>query len=434
VTTKKLPTQPSLEQLRRQAKELIRSYRSGETTAQERIVFQLKNKANDIKAGRALASLSLAQLTVAREYGFESWPKLKFFIESLAMTFEEKLKAFVQAATSNRLYYAKYLLQNEPKLATYDLSTACLVGDVEYVEKALKQNLALVNSKVGIKNWEPLIYVCFSFFNKESSESAAKLLKVAELLVRQGANVNAFYMHNLEESSAQNQVPALYGPSGATNFPELAEFLLKSGASPDERESLYHSTEFKDKRCMQLLLKYGANPTKWGALHHQLDFEDEEGVETLLKAGADANFQYEGLGTSLHHAVIRGRSGKIIELLLKYGAKENVKNPEDKTPYEMALRFGNADAIKILAEKSPQKEWTLEEKFIAACAEANENLANEILKIKPNLVRHLPESELKLIADFASLNKIESVKLMLKLGFDLNQRGEWSGPVLHQAV
>lgn len=434
MTTKKLPSQPSLEQLRRQAKDLIRSFRAGDKSAQERLISQLKNKTSEIEEGKSQPSLSIAQLTIAREYGFESWPKIKFFIESLGMTYEQKLNAFVAAATSNRLYYAKYLLQNEPKLATHDLSTACLVGNVELVEKLISQTPALVKSKIGIKNWEPLIYVCFSFFNKDGSTTAENLLKVAALLVSKGADVNAYYLHKIGDSSPENQVPALYGPSGATNFPDLAEFLLKSGANPNERESLYHATEFRDKNCMRLLLKYGANPTKWGALHHILDTEDFEGTEDLLKAGADPNFQYENLGTSLHHAVIRGRSGKIIELLLKYEADPKALDPEGRTPYEESLRYGNLEAKKVLTGRSPQKELSTEEKFIAACAEADAKTAKDILASKPDILKTLPEKDLKLIADFAALNKIESVKLMLDLGFDINQRGEWAGPVIHQAA
>jgi len=41
---------------------------------------------------------------------------------------------------------------------------------------------------------------------------------------------------------------------------------------------------------------------------------------------------------------------------------------------------------------------------------------------------------LRLIAEFAALGKTSAVQLMLDLRFDVNQRGEWGGSVLHQAA
>src|SRR5258706_3289230 len=58
----RLPARPSLEQLQKQAKELLRKYRAGE---------------------RAQATLADAQFAVAREYGFDTWAKLKHYIENL---------------------------------------------------------------------------------------------------------------------------------------------------------------------------------------------------------------------------------------------------------------------------------------------------------------------------------------------------------------
>jgi ankyrin repeat protein len=434
VTTKSLPLQPSLDQLRRQAKDLIRAIRAGDTAAKDRLLVQLKSLSREIESGQRVISLSLAQLAIAREYGFESWPKLKFFVESEQMTFEQKLEAFVRAATSNRLYLAKSLLQSDPKLASHDLSTACLVGDFDLVERLIRQTPSLVFTKVGLKSWEPLLYVCFSYFNRESAETAARLLQIARLLIQLGANVNVWYLHEPEEPGSDNRIPALYGPCGETNFPELASILLEAGAQSEDRESLYHSTEFRDHKCLRLLLKHGADPKKWGALHRMLDFEDHEGAEILLTAGADPNKPYLQLGTALHHAILRGRSARVLSLLLQYGADASIKNPQGYTPYELALRFGHADAKQVLDAGQKPQQATRQELFISACANGDRDQAQELLAQSPNLVKMLGESDRKLIADFAALGKLEAVKLMLDLGFDLNQRGDWGGTVVQQAA
>jgi hypothetical protein len=64
---------PSLEQLARQAKDLLRQHRTGDVVAIER--FR--------SAGAEQISVSGAQLVIAREHGFESWANLKQHIETI---------------------------------------------------------------------------------------------------------------------------------------------------------------------------------------------------------------------------------------------------------------------------------------------------------------------------------------------------------------
>jgi hypothetical protein len=65
-----LPAHPNLDQLRRQARELLRAATEGEPSALTRI-----------RAVSGRASLSAAQLAVARGYGFASWPALHAEVE-----------------------------------------------------------------------------------------------------------------------------------------------------------------------------------------------------------------------------------------------------------------------------------------------------------------------------------------------------------------
>src|SRR5580704_16208132 len=65
-----LPGRPNLDQLRRQARELLRAAVGGEQAALARI-----------RAVSERVSLSAAQLAVAREYGFASWPALHAEVE-----------------------------------------------------------------------------------------------------------------------------------------------------------------------------------------------------------------------------------------------------------------------------------------------------------------------------------------------------------------
>jgi hypothetical protein len=64
-----LPERPDLDQLRRQAKELRRSVLAGDDDAIERL-----RRYADVDP--ATVTLSTAQLVIAREFGFASWPRL----------------------------------------------------------------------------------------------------------------------------------------------------------------------------------------------------------------------------------------------------------------------------------------------------------------------------------------------------------------------
>ena len=65
-----LPPRPSLDQLRRRAKELRDAARSGDPAALGRITVH----APAARAG--MVTLAAAQLAIAREHGYPSWPRL----------------------------------------------------------------------------------------------------------------------------------------------------------------------------------------------------------------------------------------------------------------------------------------------------------------------------------------------------------------------
>ena len=77
-----LPERPSLEQLRKQAKNLLRSAKAGDEQARARLAAVVPG------VGRrwfpSSPKLSDAQLVIARESGFESWPTLVRHVESIA--------------------------------------------------------------------------------------------------------------------------------------------------------------------------------------------------------------------------------------------------------------------------------------------------------------------------------------------------------------
>lgn len=82
--TRRLPAQPHLDIPKREARELQKQVRAGDNSAVERIRrLHPKFRSTDGMApAPATFRLSDAQLVIAREYGFASWPELKMRIEA----------------------------------------------------------------------------------------------------------------------------------------------------------------------------------------------------------------------------------------------------------------------------------------------------------------------------------------------------------------
>ena len=82
-----LPQAPSLEHLRKQAKDLLRAYRTGDAAVVERIKAVHPHPAASMR-------LADAQLVIAREYGYASWPRLKAYVERVVAQGPEVQHAF----------------------------------------------------------------------------------------------------------------------------------------------------------------------------------------------------------------------------------------------------------------------------------------------------------------------------------------------------
>jgi len=95
--TKPLADAPNMEQLKKQAKDLQKGHQAKNPDAAVRIreyhPLFASFSPSDILSGSF--TLIDAQLTVAREYGFSSWPKLKKHVESLPLA--GQLKAAINA-------------------------------------------------------------------------------------------------------------------------------------------------------------------------------------------------------------------------------------------------------------------------------------------------------------------------------------------------
>src|SRR5262249_51199730 len=103
--TRRLPERPDLDQLKRQAKELLGAFRSSD----ERALSEVHDHYHD--ADPQSFALHDAQLVLARAYGFDSWPKLKAAVEGIT------IRRLLDAVRADDLAGAREILKVRPELA-----------------------------------------------------------------------------------------------------------------------------------------------------------------------------------------------------------------------------------------------------------------------------------------------------------------------------
>src|SRR5687768_1597547 len=104
MTTPQLPERPNLEQLKRQAKDLLRAALANEPAALAGF-RALPGAACTSAALPSKPSIALhdAQCVSAREYGFPSWNALRERVEVLTLQFAEAVAEFVRCSVDERI-------------------------------------------------------------------------------------------------------------------------------------------------------------------------------------------------------------------------------------------------------------------------------------------------------------------------------------------
>jgi hypothetical protein len=141
----------------------------------------------------------------------------------------------------------------------------------------------------------------------------------------------------------------------------MAELLLSNGADPNHYEVLYHACEHPHHAILAPVLASPRLEPPWlsHCLLRKLDFEDLEGTQLMLRHGADPNLRSRtgDREMSLHHAIRRGRSSTMIDLLLSHGARPDIINIHNHTARRQAIRFGRTDLGKTAPEATELDYW-----------------------------------------------------------------------------
>src|SRR4051812_5871058 len=116
MTTQRLPGRPNLEQLKKQAKDLLRAAQDKQPDALARF-RALPALASKTPAELASLKLALhdAQSVIAREHGFVSWNAQRERVEELSLAFDAAAMDFTRAVVDRRIERAERLLALHPR-------------------------------------------------------------------------------------------------------------------------------------------------------------------------------------------------------------------------------------------------------------------------------------------------------------------------------
>jgi ankyrin repeat protein len=418
-----LPSHPDLDQQRTQAKELVRAWRADHPEAVARVRAVLPDKPR--------ITLSDAQFVLAREYGFTNWSALRDHIEAIECT------------RATPLEQARRSLQE---------------GDVASLHRLLTENAelrAMINQPVCPFDAPPLVY----FASREDPAAV-------ELLLEFGADPN------LRSAWWAGGFHALHSAS-----PAAAERLLAAGAVPDACAAAHLD------RPDLLAPMVAADPSRvherGGDGQMPLHFaRSREVVDLLLDAGADLEARDIDHRATAVQWMLAGRRGAgrydLAQYLVERGAEADVflacalglteqvrelvaadpsvlglrtnrppygEEPPSSfhiytwtigqhlSPMQVAARFEQEDTLAVLRQLASPRQ-----RFIAACTLADESDARAILRVHPEIMRHLDANDHQALPAAAWSGDAAAVELMLALGFPLDTPGQDTGTALHCAA
>jgi ankyrin repeat protein len=452
----------NLDRLRKKAKLLLKQCRAGDSAAIERIRMHL-TRLSTLDAERLAQQIKLADIhhALARERGYANWAELN--------SHDAPLERFLAAIRSGDLQAAQRELRNFPEFAEESIHAACAIGDVDAVRYHLDRDPQLLHAEHD--GWPPIIHICASRLHQASPRHAAGILDCAALLLDRGADPNASTLS--DPADPHSALPAL-ARSRFTGNQQLSSLLLECGATePDLKRRPAAASrpmakipldqalcrpdidDLRDEVRRRLqpfksrMYQRSARPKRPDEIHESsvgglflMDAEFRkimiELAELHVKRGIDPNLACDREGGTLLHEFARVRnyptSMLAIEWLLNHGADPNLKRNDGLTPFVLAVRSGNSDAVDaMLAHGADIDSTTPVDELIGACRNRDEQAAAEILGRAPDTLKRMGRHPHELLVNAAAADRIADIQFMAQLGFDLGSLGENGATALHLA-
>jgi ankyrin repeat protein len=438
--TSSLPERPNLEQLKRQAKDLLHAARSRDSTplARFRILPAFAAK-SATELNITYLSLHDAQSVIAREHGFDSWPALRDRVEELTLDLATATKEFIEAATNGCSDRAERLLEMRPAVADANFHCALLLADVDHVVPRLRKESSLATKAGGPRNWSPLLYLCHTSLPRlRDPKEQAKAATIARELITLGADPNEKYPwlhHGVRR-------PALWGACCVAHNLELARVILEAGANPNDGVTLAIAAGGDDRPVLELLARHGADANSaWASdgsstLYSIMAWgRKPDGVRWLVEHGANADAVFAANGEAPLHLAAARWGVDVVETLVAHGADVNRRRSDGRTPYMIAVLSGNEPVACWLADHGASTEVSAIDAFVAACRRADRSAADAMLVAQPALRTQIGGEHYAALHRAAETGDTAALEVMVACGFDPNRADESIGKTaLHSAA
>jgi ankyrin repeat protein len=423
-----LPARPNLEQYKKQAKDLLKAYRSADVETIRRVRTNHPRFEKLSEPGFEITKFALAdaQLVIAREHRFESWPKFAKHIQEVArrsatISLDNPVTAFIKEAVwLGPIDRAEQILASYPEIAQTGIHVAAILGDDATVCKFIALDPKNATAKAEPFGGDALVYLCLSKYLQRDKKRSAGFLRAATALLDAGADPNTGFQSTDEYPDFET---ALYGAAGVAFHAELTRVLLERGGDPNDRETPYHSPESYDNAALRVLVesdKLNADSLTTMLLR-KADIHDYEGIKYLLEHGADPNRATQWRVTALHQALRRDNQIANIEIMLDHGADPTLHSElVGRSGIAIAARRGRADVLTSFVRRGIPIELEGVDKLIAACAMNDEAAIRSITANAPHLIAELKSDGGKLLAEFAGTANTEGVRHLLDLGIKVD--------------
>jgi hypothetical protein len=330
-----LPARPDLDQLRHQAKELLRAAQRGDPEATARI---------RTVTGRVI--LSSAQLALAREYGFASWAKLKLEVERRDILNSRDLSRLTgllaehpELATAKMEHWSDHRLGADPlgymAMLRFDHDRLGLPAELPgtgAMARALIEAGALVDGRPG--DFETPLITAASYGDAE----------VARVLLDAGADVEAVAAPDGGiPSGTALQHAAVFGMT------DVVDVLVAAGAKIRSLEMAAAAGDITGWPLGRFTLQ-----SKLRALVFAADHQRLEVIDRLIEAGTPVNQADAEWGRlPLHTAAGNGRAASV-RRLLAHGADPNLRDPRHhRTPLEESQKGASSGHREVEAILQP---------------------------------------------------------------------------------
>jgi ankyrin repeat protein len=439
MTTPQLPERPNLEQLKRQAKELLRDARAGDANALARFrTLPAFATTTDDEHLAGMLALHDAQSVIARDLGFPSWKALAARVEELTLGVDAAIEQFILAATEVQPDRAARLLELHPRIADANFHTALLLGDAARVEAEIARRPALATEAGGPRDWPPLLYLCHTSLRFGPDSRRAGIIATARVLLGHGADPNAKYPwlhHGVRR-------PALWAAVCSSQSRPLAELLLEAGADPNDGVTFPLAAGGGDIASLELLHTHGADVNQpWASdgsstLYSLMSWSDTPtGIHWLLEHGADPDPVFAPNGETPLHVAARRWQADVAAALVRRGADVSRRRADGRTPYEIAELSGNTAVAAIIAEHGGATELRPADRLVAAAARGDRKTVEALLEANRNSPPDFAPEHYAALYNAADRGDARVLELMLLCGLDPNRGDDEIGKTaLHAAA